>query len=165
MSKYLSYYNDERKNITIRQILNMTSGLEFPENEHESMFFRYDQAKYAREIGLEKQPEQIFEKDKVNVFFKSSSPDRTELINLLKELKSSGFEKISLELTKKPLSARKAITSYAFLTDCLVKTTWEFATKIKFPTYNPTNAEKLSIVSVGGYGLSLIHISEPTRPY
>ncbi len=98
------------------------------------------------------QPKQIFDKAKVNVFFKSSAPDRTELVSLLKELKSSGFERISLELTKNPLKARKAVTSYAFLTDCLVKTIWEFATKIKFPTYNPSNAEKLSIISVGGYG-------------
>jgi CubicO group peptidase (beta-lactamase class C family) len=66
VSKYLDYYNDERENITIRQILNMTSGLEFPENEHESMFFRYDQAKYAREVSLEKQPEQLFEYNNVN---------------------------------------------------------------------------------------------------
>ena len=62
------------------------------------------------------------------------------------------MKEFHLELTKNPLKARKAVTSYAFLTDCLGKTTWEFATKIKFPTYNPTNAEKLSIISVGGYG-------------
>ncbi len=97
-------------------------------------------------------PKQIFDKTKVNFFLKSNAPERTELVSLLKELKSSGFERISLELTKNPLKARKAVTSYAFLTDCLVKTTWEFATKIKFPTYNPTNAEKLSVISVGGYG-------------
>ena len=90
------------------------------------------------------QPKQIFDKAKVDVLFKSNAPHRTELVSLLKELKSSGFEKISLELTKNPLKARKAVTSYAFLTDCIVKTTWEFATMIKFPTYNPSNAEKLS---------------------
>ena len=121
-------------------------------------FLDFDQFKNGKDrsthnnLELICQPKQIFDNAKVNVFFKSSSPDRTELISLLRELKSSGFERISLELTKNPLKARKAITSYAFLTDCLVKTTWKFATKIKFPTYNPTNAEKLSIVSVGGYG-------------
>ena len=97
------------------------------------------------------QPKQIFDTSKVDVFLNSSAPERTELVSLLKELKSSGFERISLELTKNPLNARKAVTSYAFLTDCLVETTWKFATKIKFPTYNPTDAEKLSIISVG-YG-------------
>ncbi len=97
-------------------------------------------------------PKQIFDKTKVNFFLKSNAPERTELVSLLKELKSSGFERISLELTKNPLKARKAVTSYAFLTDCLVKATWEFATKVQFPTYNPTDAEKLSVISVGGYG-------------
>ena len=104
------------------------------------------------DLDLICQPKQIFDTTKVKVFLKSDRAERTELVSLLKELKSSGFAKISLELTKKPLNAKKAVTSYAFLTDCLVKATWEFATKIKFPTYNPTNAEKLSIVSVGGYG-------------
>lgn len=98
------------------------------------------------------QPKQIFDQAKVNVFFKSNVTERNELVSLLKELKLTGFERISLELTKKPLKARKAIRSYAFLTDCLVKTTWEFATNIQFPAYNPTNAEKLSVISVGGYG-------------
>ena len=123
---------------------------------HDSLDF--DQFKNGKDrsthnnLELICQPKQIFDKAKVNVFFKSSAPDRTELVSLLKELKSSGFERISLELTKNPLKARKAVTSYAFLTDCLVETTWKFATKIKFPTYNPSNAEKLSIISVGGYG-------------
>ena len=89
------------------------------------------------------QPKQIFDQAKVNVFFKSNVTERNELVSLLKELKLTGFERISLELTKKPLKARKAIRSYAFLTDCLVKTTWEFATNIQFPAYNTTNAEKL----------------------
>ena len=78
-------------------------------------FLDFDQFKNGKDrsthnnLELICQPKQIFEKDKVNVFFKSSSPERTELINLLKELKSSGFERISLELTKNPLNARKAI--------------------------------------------------------
>ena len=97
-------------------------------------------------------PKHIFDNAKVNSFIKSKAPERTELVSLLKELKSTGFERISSELTKNPLKARKAVTSYAFLTDCLVKSTWEFATKIKFPTHNPTSGERLSVISVGGYG-------------
>jgi len=104
------------------------------------------------DLDLICQTTQIFDADKVNVFFRAGAPKRTALVSLLKKLKSSGFEKISLELTKKPLNARKAVTSYAFLTDCLVKATWDFATKIEFPNHNPTDAEKLSIISVGGYG-------------
>jgi [protein-PII] uridylyltransferase len=98
------------------------------------------------------QPKQILIKRKLMFFFKSNVTERNEFSKFIKELKLTGFERISLELTKKPLKARKAIRSYAFLTDCLVKTTWEFATNIQFPAYNPTNAEKLSVISVGGYG-------------
>ena len=95
---------------------------------------------------------QIFDQSKVNDFFNSKVGERGKLVSLLKELKSKGFDRISLELSKNPLKARKAISSYAFLTDCLVTSAWKFATEIQFPSHNPTDAEKLSIISVGGYG-------------
>lgn len=66
VSDYVDYYNDERSEITIRQILNMTSGLDFPKNEHESMFFRNDQIAYVKDVGVEKLPEQVFEYNNVN---------------------------------------------------------------------------------------------------
>ena len=66
VSDYVDYYNDERSEITIRQILNMTSGLDFPKNEHESMFFRHDQIEYVKDVGVEKLPEQVFEYNNVN---------------------------------------------------------------------------------------------------
>ena len=95
---------------------------------------------------------QIFDQSKVNDFFNLKVSERGELVSLLKELKSKGFDRISFELRKNPLKARKAISSYAFLTDCLVTSAWKFATEIQFPSHNPTEAEKLSIISVGGYG-------------
>jgi len=95
---------------------------------------------------------QIFDQSKVNDFFNLEFGERGKLVNLLKELKSKGFDRISFELRKNPLKARKAIISYAFLTDCLVTSAWKFATEIQFPSHNPTEAEKLSIISVGGYG-------------
>jgi len=95
---------------------------------------------------------QIFNQKKINDFFNLKVGERGELVSLLKELKSEGFDRISLELNKNPLRARTAISSYAFLTDCLVTTAWKFATEIQFPLHNPTEAEKLSIISVGGYG-------------
>ena len=95
---------------------------------------------------------QIFDQSKVNDFFNLKVGERGKLVSLLKELKSKGFDRISFELRKNPLKARKAISSYAFLTDCLVTSAWKFATEIQFPSHNPTEAEKLSIISVGGYG-------------
>ena len=95
---------------------------------------------------------QIFDQSKIKDFFNLKVSERGKLVSLLKELKSKGFDRISFELRKNPLKARKAISSYAFLTDCLVTSAWKFATEIQFPSHNPTEAEKLSIISVGGYG-------------
>ena len=66
VAKYLDYFNDERRDITIRQILNMTSGLEFPTHEHEEMFFSADHLAYARSVGVEQKAGQVFEYNNVN---------------------------------------------------------------------------------------------------
>ncbi len=66
VAKYLDYFNDERRDITIRQILNMTSGLEMPSHEHEEMFFSRDHLAYAKEVGVEQKAGQVFEYNNVN---------------------------------------------------------------------------------------------------
>ena len=45
VSDYLDYFNDERSAITLRDLLDMSSGLEFPSHEHEKMFFQSDHLK------------------------------------------------------------------------------------------------------------------------
>ena len=66
VANYLDYFNDERREITIRQILNMTSGLDFPSHEHEDMFFSSDHLDYARNVGVEKEAGLMFEYNNVN---------------------------------------------------------------------------------------------------
>ena len=63
---YLEYFNDERRDITLRDLLNMTSGLDFPDHEHEDMFFSADHLDYARNVGVEKEAGLIFEYNNVN---------------------------------------------------------------------------------------------------
>ena len=65
-SDYLEYFNDERSEITIRDLLNMASGLQFPEHEHELMFFKQDHLAYAKNVGVEKEPNTLFEYNNVN---------------------------------------------------------------------------------------------------
>ena len=65
-SDFLSYFNDDRSVITIRQILNMSSGLQYPDHQHETMFFRKDHLKYSRNVKLEKEPDTLFEYNNVN---------------------------------------------------------------------------------------------------
>ena len=55
VSNYLDYFADERSKITIRDLLDMSSGLDFPSHEHEKMFFQSDHLKYAKTVGVEKE--------------------------------------------------------------------------------------------------------------
>ena len=66
VSKYLDYFNDDRSVITIRQLLNMSSGLEYPETQHEMMFFQPDHLEYSKQVKLEKEPDTLFEYNNVN---------------------------------------------------------------------------------------------------
>ena len=66
LSLYLDYFKDDRRDITIRQLLNMTSGLEMPSHEHEKMFFTKDHLAYAKRVKYEKAPDQVFEYNNVN---------------------------------------------------------------------------------------------------
>ena len=64
--KYLDYFNDERSNITLRDLLDMSSGLDFPSHEHEKMFFQADHLDYAKQVGVEKDAGIKFEYNNVN---------------------------------------------------------------------------------------------------
>ena len=66
VGKYLDYFNDERSEITIRDLLDMSSGLDFPKDEHETMFFQEDHLKYAMNVGVEKSAGLKFEYNNVN---------------------------------------------------------------------------------------------------
>jgi CubicO group peptidase (beta-lactamase class C family) len=52
--KYLDYFNDERSEITLRDLLDMSSGLDFPSHEHEKMFFQEDHLAYAKKCWRRK---------------------------------------------------------------------------------------------------------------
>ena len=66
VENYLEYFGGERSEITIRDLLNMSSGLDFPSHEHEKMFFRDDHLGYAKSIGVEKKAGLKFEYNNVN---------------------------------------------------------------------------------------------------
>ncbi len=66
VSTYISAFADERNGITIRDLLDMTSGLDFPEHEHETMFFQDDHLHYAMDVGVSKESGLVFEYNNVN---------------------------------------------------------------------------------------------------
>ena len=66
VADYLDYFNDDRSDITIRDLLDMSSGLEYPEHQHEKMFFRKDHLQYSKDIGVEKPAGTKFEYNNIN---------------------------------------------------------------------------------------------------
>jgi len=66
VSDYLDYFDEDRKDITIREVLDMTSGLENPDHEHEVMFFLDDHLNYAKDIKRDKETNTVFEYNNVN---------------------------------------------------------------------------------------------------
>ena len=101
VSDYLEYFNDERSEITIRDILNMASGLQFPEHEHELMFFKQDHLAYAKNVGVEKEPNTLFEYNNVNsmllgdILLKATGETADELLNE-RVLQPIGADKLTL---------------------------------------------------------------------
>ncbi len=63
---YLDYFGDQRAEISLRDLLDMTSGLEMPDHKHEEMFFSSDHLAYARAVAVEKPAGQKFEYNNVN---------------------------------------------------------------------------------------------------
>jgi CubicO group peptidase (beta-lactamase class C family) len=66
VAKYVNAFADARRDITIRDLLYMTSGLDFPEHEHETMFFQNNHLQYALEVDISKEPGLVFEYNNVN---------------------------------------------------------------------------------------------------
>lgn len=66
VAKYLDYFSDQRAEISIRDLLDMTSGLEMPDHKHEKMFFSSDHLAYARAVGFENPTQEKFEYNNVN---------------------------------------------------------------------------------------------------
>ena len=101
VSDYLEYFNDERSEISIRDILNMASGLQFPEHEHELMFFKQDHLAYAKNVGVEKEPNTLFEYNNVNsmllgdILLKATGETADELLNE-RVLQPIGADKLTL---------------------------------------------------------------------
>ena len=96
VASYLDYFGDQRADISIRDLLDMTSGLEMPDHEHEEMFFSRDHLAYAREVGVEKSAGQKFEYNNVNSMLLAdilhkASGEKADVL-----LKERVFDKIGL---------------------------------------------------------------------
>ena len=100
VKNYLDYFSDERSHITIRDLLDMSSGLDFPSHEHEKMFFQTDHLSYAKGVGVEKGAGIKFEYNNVNsmllgdILFQATGKKADELFieRILKPLQIDDFK-------------------------------------------------------------------------
>ncbi len=76
-------------------------------------------------------------------------PAATEL--LLEALRS-GREEIARRVVTEPNRGRAHAFAYAFLTDQIVRLAYDFVTQRIYPNANPTTAERIALVGLGGTG-------------
>jgi len=77
---------------------------------------------------------------------------RSVAVALLGDAQTKGRAAIAEAFAADPIDARAMTASYTYLTDGLVKSTLLIATKSLHPKQDPTAAERLSVIGVGGYG-------------
>ncbi|MEM6578541.1 MAG: nucleotidyltransferase domain-containing protein, partial [Pseudomonadota bacterium] len=77
---------------------------------------------------------------------------RSDFVSLLKKAQKQGRANIAEATAAAPFAARQTTRAYCWLTDCLVITTLRFVCQYLHPAPNPTEAERISVVAVGGYG-------------
>ncbi len=77
---------------------------------------------------------------------------RNAAARIIGEALAEGRIELTRRLRERPSRGREAATGQAFLTDQLLRLTFDFVTTALFPLANPTAAERLTLIAVGGYG-------------
>ena len=77
---------------------------------------------------------------------------RKHPVKTLRAAFDAGRAKVAEAFAADPFGARRTTRSYTWITDCIVHLAFEVATEVLHRLPNPTEAERLSVLSVGGYG-------------
>ncbi|SLN22946.1 Bifunctional uridylyltransferase/uridylyl-removing enzyme [Roseovarius litorisediminis] len=77
---------------------------------------------------------------------------RKPVVGILNEEMTKGRAAISAAFTDQPFAAHAATRSYSWLTDCIILTAFDLATRVMHPLPTPTEAERIAVFAVGGYG-------------
>ncbi|WP_375550695.1 MULTISPECIES: [protein-PII] uridylyltransferase [Rhodophyticola] len=77
---------------------------------------------------------------------------RAHVVEILAEVKEAGRSKISAAFAADPTAARRVLRAYAYLTDGMLREVLHVATAKLHPTPTPTDAERVAVMAVGGYG-------------
>ena len=85
-----------------------------------------------------------------------SAPDaraaRAAAVRHLNDAKAQGNAALAAAFAERPHDARALIRAQAHLTDILVATAFDIARNHLHPLSNPTEAERMAVLSVGGFG-------------
>jgi [protein-PII] uridylyltransferase len=77
---------------------------------------------------------------------------RAQTVAILRDVQQSGRDAIAEAFAAAPFDARPLTRSYTYLTDGLVMTALNVAGTMLHPRPNPTTAEQIAVIAVGGYG-------------
>ncbi|HEY0626749.1 MAG TPA: [protein-PII] uridylyltransferase [Allosphingosinicella sp.] len=78
--------------------------------------------------------------------------DRARAAALLKEALTAGRAEIARRLEERPYQGSETAAAYAFLADQILRLAYDYVTQRLYPLGNPTAAERLLLIAVGGYG-------------
>src|SRR5690554_6605993 len=81
----------------------------------------------------------------------SAQRARAEILDILKEAQAQGQTAIQSRF-EAGASGRETARSLAFLTDQLLRLVYDHVIKDLYPLHNPSTAERLALVAVGGFG-------------
>ncbi len=77
---------------------------------------------------------------------------RKAAVAVLQAALEQGRDTIRAGFEAQPLAADETTRAYSFLTDCVVLATLDLATRHLHPLATPTEAERIAVFAVGGYG-------------
>ncbi len=81
----------------------------------------------------------------------AASVDRNDVLQLLKETLVAG-RKTAEEMLMKDAGGTTCAIRLSYLMDQIISALYEFAVTHVYPAINPSTAERMTIVAVGGYG-------------
>ncbi|NNK77707.1 MAG: [protein-PII] uridylyltransferase [Litoreibacter sp.] len=104
-------------------------------------------------------PREIFDYDAVFAELDAAvgaAPDakgkRAEAVRILGAVRDTARARLAHEFRDHPLAAGRLTRAYSYLTDGIVRATLHAARTYIHPLPNPTEAERLAVLAVGGYG-------------
>jgi [protein-PII] uridylyltransferase len=77
---------------------------------------------------------------------------RKHAVAVLRDARDAGRAKVAEMFAQAPFESRRTTRAYTWITDCIVRLAFEVATQALHRLPTPTEMERLSVVSVGGYG-------------